>query len=96
MYRIKKEQRQAANRLGVVIRPSTTDGKKIDVFKHGFKVASIGDTRYNDYWDYVRQEKNGQVPKGYANQRRALYKIRHAQFRSSPGTAAYYADKILW
>lgn len=96
MYRIKKQQRDAAKKLGVVIRPSSLKFKKIDVFKHGFKVASIGDTRYNDYWEYVQQEQKGIIPKGTAQSRRELYKIRHASDRSRVGTTGFYADKILW
>ena len=61
MYRIKTGQREAAKRLGVVIRPSTSKNKKLDVFKNGFKVASIGDLRYKDYWEYVQQEQKGIV-----------------------------------
>ena len=42
MYRIKKLQYKKAKALGVEIKPSTKKGKKIDVFKDGKKVASIG------------------------------------------------------
>ena len=96
MYRIKTGQREAAKRLGVIIRPSNSKNKKLDVFKGGFKVASIGDLRYKDYWEYVQQEKNGTISKGTAQKRRELYKVRHAADRWQVGTAGYYADKILW
>jgi hypothetical protein len=96
MYRIKAGQREAARRLGVVIRPSSTKGKKIDVFKHGFKIASIGAEGYDDFWGYVQKEKAGRVPAGTASERRRLYKIRHAQECAAPGTPGYYACRILW
>ena len=48
MYRIKTGQRDAARRLGVVIRPSTVKNKKLDVYKNGIKVASIGLVGYGD------------------------------------------------
>lgn len=96
MYKIKSGQRDAARRLGVVIRPSTTKGKKIDVYKHGFKVASIGAQGYEDYWGYVQLEKKGSVAPGTAETRRQLYKIRHAGECSAVGTPGYYACKILW
>jgi len=96
MYRIKTGQREAAKRLGVVIRPSTSKNKKLDVFKNGFKVASIGDLRYKDYWEYVQEEQKGIVPQGTAKTRRELYKVRHAADRWQVGTPGFYADKILW
>lgn len=96
MYKIKSGQRDAARRLGVVIRPSTTKGKKIDVYKHGFKVASIGAQGYEDYWGYVQLEKKGAVAPGTAETRRQLYKIRHAGECTAVGTPGYYACKILW
>jgi len=96
MYKIKSGQRDAARRLGVVIRPSTTKGKKIDVYKHGFKVASIGAQGYEDFWGYVQLEKKGTVAPGTAETRRQLYKIRHAGECTAVGTPGYYACKILW
>ena len=91
MYRIKKLQYKTAKALGVEIKPSTKKGKKIDVFKNGKKVASIGAKGYNDYATYI--EKKGI---NYANVRKKLYKIRHQKDRMVVGSAGYYADKILW
>ena len=91
MYRIKKLQYKNAKALGVEIKPSTKKGKKIDVFKNGKKVASIGAKGYNDYATYI--EKKGI---NYANVRKKLYKIRHQKDRMVVGSAGYYADKILW
>ncbi len=96
MYRILTNQRKAAKRLGVVIRPSTLKNKKIDVYKNGFKVASIGDIRYNDYWVYKKLEREGQVEKGTAEQRRELYKVRHGRECRAKGTPGFYACNILW
>lgn len=96
MYRILTEQRKAARRLGVTIRPSTLKNKKIDVYKNGFKVASVGDIRYNDYWIYKRLEKQKKVKPGTADQRRELYKVRHGQECRAVGTPGYYACNILW
>jgi len=96
MYKIKTGQRDAARRLGVVIRPSNNKGKKIDVYKHGLKIASIGAQGYDDFWTYVQKEKKRTVPPGTANKRRELYKIRHASECAAVGTPGYYACKILW
>ena len=96
MYKIKAGQRVAARRLGVVIRPSETPGRKIDVYKHGFKIASIGDTQYQDYLGYVQLEKKGAIAPGTASKRRELYQIRHAGECARVGTPGYYSCKILW
>jgi len=96
MYRIKAGQRAAARQLGVVIRPSTSKGKKIDVFKYGVKIAAIGDVEYSDYWSYIQDERAGRVPKGTAEERRRLYRVRHAQECTAKGTPGFYACKILW
>lgn len=89
-YRIKPYSIRQANKIGVRIRPSTRTGKKIDVFKNGVKVASIGQRGFLDYPTYI--EKYGL---DIANQRRRLYHIRHRK-NKIPGTAGYYAAKILW
>lgn len=95
-YRIKDIQRRNAQRLGVVIRPSSDPKKKIDVFKSGFLIARIGAKGYDDYATYLQQEKKGQVPPGTAEKRRELYAVRHAIDRVNKGTPGYYAYEILW
>lgn len=90
-YRITERQRANAKRLGVHIEPSTVNGKKIDVFKNGQKVASIGAMGYGDYDIFLKTKG-----KEYADSRRKAYKQRHESNRHKSGTAGYYADKILW
>ena len=90
-YKIKRHTYTQAKRLGVVVKPSKVKGKKIDVFKKGKKVASVGAIGYNDYPTYI--QKKG---KKYADERRRLYKIRHQKDRNKRGTPSYYADKLLW
>jgi len=96
VYRIKTGQREAARRLGVVIRPSTVKNKKLDVYKNGIKVASIGLVGYGDYWTYLQDETYHRAAKGTAAERRRLYKIRHANECAAKGSVGYYACKILW
>ena len=96
MYKILNAQKTAAKRLGVTIKPSKLKNKKLDVFKKGVKVASIGDIRYNDFHIYRKLEREGKVPKGTANERRNLYKIRHNQECRAKGTPGFYACNILW
>lgn len=85
-----------AAKLGVTVSPSTTKGKKLDVFKDGKKLCSIGATGYADYPTYLLMEERGQVPKGTAKIRRTSYKIRHANDLGTKGTAGWYADQLLW
>jgi hypothetical protein len=37
-----------------------------------------------------------QKGKEFADEKRRLYKLRHAKDRVVRGTAGFYADKILW
>jgi hypothetical protein len=96
MYIISKKQRIIAANMGLKIAPSKNPLKKLDVYKDGIKVASIGDIEYDDYHSYMKKEKRGLIGKGFANERRRLYKIRHAADRKVVGSAGWYADKLLW
>ena len=95
-YKITAYTKKRAKQLGVEVKPSRVKGKKIDVFKAGKKVASVGAIDYFDYPTYMELEKEGRVPKGTANKRRRLYKIRHKKDKDRKGTAGFYADKLLW
>jgi len=96
MYKIKKYTYQQAKKLGVTVKPSKVDGKKIDIFKNGIRVASVGGEGYNDYPTYMELEKKKKVPKGYADFRRKQYKIRHSKDRKKKNSNGWYADKLLW
>ena len=80
-----------AKKIGVEIKPSTRKNKKLDVFRGGVKVASVGDLRYNDFLSYKRT-------KGieFAKKRQSLYRIRHAKNIKVVGSAGYYANALLW
>ena len=84
MYKITKYSLDQAKKLGVQIRPSNEKNKKIDVFKNGKKVASIGDNRYTDF--ATTQDK----------ERRRLYRIRHKGEEKKIGSPGYYAWFLLW
>ncbi len=86
-YKITDYSFEQAKKLGVEIKPSKVKGKKIDVFKDGEKVVSIGALGYGDYPTYLKEDKKK------AEERRKLYKKRHAE---NKGVAGYYANKILW
>ena len=90
-YRPTKRQIANAKRLGVTIKSSSRGSKKLDVFKKGVKVASIGAKGYADYDYYLKN-----TTKAFADSRRKNYKSRHQKYRNRVGTPSYYADKILW
>lgn len=80
-----------AKKLGVKIYPSKNPNKKIDVFKNGRYVTSVGANGYLDYPTY--RELLG---KKYADERRRLYKKRHEKDRKIKYSAGWYADRLLW
>uniref|UniRef100_A0A6C0HZN1 Uncharacterized protein n=1 Tax=viral metagenome TaxID=1070528 RepID=A0A6C0HZN1_9ZZZZ len=90
-YTITQYSRSKARKLGVTIKRSKNPAKKLDVFKQGKKIASIGATGYGDYPTFMRKEG-----KQSANSHRTRYKIRHEKDRHRVGTPGYYADQILW
>jgi hypothetical protein len=95
-YRIKRYTFEQAKKLGVEVKPSKVKGKKIDVFKNGEKVASVGALGMNDYPTYLEKERNGLVAEGTAKRRRKAYKMRHEKDRHIRGSRGFYADKLLW
>lgn len=94
-YAIQPHTYRQARKLGLTVKPSINKGKKIDVFKNGKKVASVGALGYNDYPTYLKLEEQGKVSKGAAAEKRKNYKARHV-YRNRKGTPAWYADKLLW
>lgn len=95
-YTITNYTKGKARALGVTVKRSENKSKKIDVFLNGKKVASVGAIGYNDYPTYLKLEKRGVYPRGYADKRRKLYKQRHKSNRLKKGSNGYYADKLLW
>lgn len=90
-YTITAYTRRQAKKLGVQVKPAKNKKKKLDVFKNGKKVASVGAIGYGDFPTFTRTKG-----KEYANKRRAAYKKRHQKYRNKVGTNSYYADKLLW
>lgn len=91
MYKITDYSKKQADRLNVELKPSTNKKKKIDVYKDGKKIASIGSIHNYDYPTYLI--KKG---KEFANERRKLYKKRFDNTRHIKGSPSFYADQILW
>lgn len=91
MYRIKQYTKNRALQIGVEVKPSKVKGKKIDVFRRGKKIASIGAIGYGDYPTFL--EKKGKV---FAEKRRKLYKLRHGKTRKIKWSNSWLADNLLW
>ena len=91
MYNITNYSKNKAKELKVKILPSTNKNKKIDVFKDGKKIASVGNINYMDYPNYI--ETKGLK---YANERKKLYKLRHNKDLNKPNSNGFYANKLLW
>lgn len=90
-YSITEYTYSQAKKLGVEVRPSTKKNKKIDVFKNGKLISSVGDDRYKDFPTYIKERDLE-----YANERRRLYRIRHANDRKKIGTPGFWASNLLW
>lgn len=91
VYHITNYTYKKAKQLGVVVSPSKNKTKKIDVYKQGEKIASVGAYGMNDFPTYIH--KNGMK---YAKTRRRLYRIRHNKDRKPKWTNGWLADKLLW
>jgi len=74
MYSITDYTYRKAFLLGVEVKPSTNPKKKLDVFKNGKKIASVGAIAYKDYPHYLKEKG-----KAFADERRRLYHLRHTQ-----------------
>jgi hypothetical protein len=90
-YTITNYTYKQAKKLGVQVKPSTNKTKKIDVYKKGHKIASVGAYGMNDFPTFIK--KRGLK---YAKTKRRLYKMRHEKDRHIVGSRGYYADKLLW
>ena len=90
-YKILSYTFNQAKDIGVEVKPSTVQGKKIDVFKDGKKIASVGAIGYLDYPYYWQK-----MGKAHADERRRLYKIRHEKDRKVKWSNGWLADKLLW
>ena len=91
MYTITNYTYKQADKIGVKVKPSTNKTKKIDVYKKGKKITSVGANGMNDFPTYMK--KNGMA---YAKTRRRLYKQRHERDRHAKWSRGWLADKLLW
>jgi hypothetical protein len=90
-YIIKQRIRDNAKKLGVEIKIAKNPKKKLDVFKDGRKISTIGATGYSDYAHYI--DDKGLT---YANVRKKIYGIRHKDDMNKKNTPGYFAARLLW
>ena len=98
-YLITPAIKAAAAKQGVVVRLSTTTGKKLDAIdpKTGSKIRAFGALGYGDYHVFLRTK--GWV---YAEAKRKAYWSRHARdarnkyARDGRLSAGWLAAHILW
>jgi hypothetical protein len=53
-YTITNYTYKQAKKIGVAVKPSTNKTKKIDVYKKGKKVASVGARGYSDFPTFMK------------------------------------------
>ena len=87
MYEISPKSYKVAKQYGLQIQSSTKKNKKIDVYKQGEYVASIGDSRFKDFHIYLKEQGEA-----YANERARLYYLRH----KNASLREQLAKLLLW
>ena len=95
-YEIKQYTFDQAKKHGFEVKVSTNKKKKIDVYKNGVKIASIGDLRYKDYPTYLEERGLRSEGLSFANVRRALYHNRHKKDIEIKGSPGYLSSILLW
>jgi len=91
IYNITEYTYTQAKKLNVEVKPSTNKKKKIDVFKDGKKIASIGARGYSDYPTYIKTKG-----KSFADKRRKAYRARHEHTRHKKFSNSWLASNLLW
>lgn len=87
MYKITPYTLHKAREINVTVKPSHNPKHKIDVYREGKLIASVGDPAYGDYPSYL--DSKG---KAYADERRALYHQRHKR----DTMREFLAKWLLW
>lgn len=96
MYRITERTRQKANELGLEVKPSKKKNWKLDVYRKGFMVASVGKVDEFDYATALEMEVEGSLRKGSAEKWRQVYILKNMCQEVIYGTHSYYEYNLLW
>jgi hypothetical protein len=92
MYTILPRVHKNAKELGVSVHPSDNPKYKIEVYDNdGIFMFYLGAAGYKDYPTYLHEDG-----KPYADERRKLYKIRHAKEIKNVQSRGWFAWKLLW
>ena len=90
-YEIKQYSIDQAKKYGFTVKVSSNKKKKLDVYKNGIKICSIGDLLYKDYPTYIEEKGLD-----YAKVRRQLYHNRHKKDIEIKGSPGYLSSILLW
>ena len=90
-YKITKYTYERAKELGLTVEVSKFPLKKLDVYKNDLYLASIGDSKYMDYPNYIIVY--GQI---HANERKRLYVNRHKKNSDVKYSKQWLALNLLW
>jgi len=96
MYRITERTRAKATELGLDVKPSRKKGWKMDVYRKGFIVASVGKVDELDYVTALEMEDEGKLRKGTAEKWREYYTLKNMCQELIYGTPIYYEYNLLW
>jgi len=78
-----------AKKIGVSVLKAEDLDKKLDVYYEGRKIATIGDSKYDDYYSYLKRDGID-----VAEEHRRRYKIRH--HKDLDHLRGYLAWVLLW
>ena len=90
-YVITKYTYDKAKKLGLTVKSSQFLTKKLDVYKDNLYIASIGDSRYQDYPNYCIA-----YSKEYADTRKLLYINRHKKNANIMYSKQWLSLHLLW
>ena len=90
-YKITKYTYEKAKELGLTVKVSKFPLKKLDVYKDNVYLASVGDSKYMDYPNYIIVY--GQI---HANERKRLYVNRHKKNSDVKYSKQWLALNLLW
>ena len=93
MYQILPYTYKKAKELGLVVFKSDNPKYKLEVYDRetGTFLFYAGDSKYEDYPHYIQSHG-----KAYADNRRRLYRIRHAKEIANKGSRGWYIAELLW
>ena len=90
-YKITAETKRRAKAAGLQVKPSKTKGKKLDVYREGKKLFSIGAIGYPDF---VTLKAAGKKEEALKRQKR--FKARFKSLLNDKQSPIYYSNLLLW